>query len=138
MTAIVTLIGHIGNPGELKSVGDNDRLGFTLATSRRVKVGDTWENRTTWWKCDAWGADARFLWHRIAKGSGVTVIGEAYLDEWTTQEGDKRQTLKCRATKVALHDRKTTPTPADGTATTDAAPAPAAPAAQGTHDEPPF
>lgn len=103
MKSIAALYGHVGNPGELKTVGDTVKLGFTLATNRREKKGTEWIDVATWWTITVWGKRAETLAGKLSKGLPITVHGEPYLEEWTTTDGTKRQSLRLRADDLVIH-----------------------------------
>lgn len=132
MKSHATIVGHVGNPGALKPVGDTQKLGFTVASNRRVKVDGQWTDKPTWWTVTVWGKRAAWLADKIRKGSAVTVMGEPHVEEWTTKEGDKRQTARIEADDVALHDRH------DSAASLPGEAARPAPAAETGMDEAPF
>ena len=142
MHATATLIGRVGQVGEIAKAGDTDRIGFRLATDRRKNINGAWTDVPTWWGVEVYGRDAAYLHEHLATGQAVTVTGMPYLDEWATQAGEKRQTLRLRADKVILHrspkgpshpvpDRRASAAPVDP-------PARSAPAAPVTTHEPPF
>lgn len=89
MSGVAALPGHVGNPGKLETVEGQLKFGFRLAVNRREKVDGAWVERVTWWTVTIWGKQAEWLSRRLVKGSGVTVIGEPYLDTWTKRDGSQ-------------------------------------------------
>lgn len=74
----VTLLGHIGNPPELKSVGtDGKVVNFSIATdeSYKDKSGKKIE-KTEWHNIVAWGTLAETISKYFVKGSEILIEGK--------------------------------------------------------------
>ena len=72
----VTLVGNLGAKPELKKIGeDNAVTTLSVATSRRVKRGDAWEDETTWHRVTVWGRQAESCAQYLDKGRQVLVKG---------------------------------------------------------------
>jgi single-strand DNA-binding protein len=97
----VQLVGHAGRDSDLKyGQSGTPIMSFSVATSRWQ--GKDKEPATTWWNVTLFGRLAEAIHERggITKGDLVNVWGEPYLDNWTGQDGEARQTLKVVASDV--------------------------------------
>lgn len=89
--ASCTLIGHLGNEPELKTLNSGEQLcSFSLATSRKRKN----EEITTWWRCTMFGKRAAVIAQYLHKGNALMVVGEPVLRPWVDKEGGQRQSLE--------------------------------------------
>ena len=72
----ISISGVIGN-AEMKKVGENQLLQFSLAVKKRYSKDK--QNDTEWFKCNLWGTRATALEQYLVKGAGVAVTGEMQL-----------------------------------------------------------
>lgn len=79
-----TCIGNIGTLGELKFVGENKVVEFSVALNRKDKNGET----TEWVSCVAWNRLAENVNAYLGKGDGVYVEGELRTRSWE-KDGQK-------------------------------------------------
>lgn len=87
----VLLAGRIGQLHELREAGRSQVLTLTLATSRRVKQGETWSDETTWHSLKVWGRQAEFLAADAGPGFGLTIQGRLQLESWEDKDGNPRE-----------------------------------------------
>lgn len=88
----VILIGRIGRDAELKQIGDNYNISFSLATSERyVKDGERRES-TEWHSVTAWGERWKKLAQYLTKGKLVTVEGRIHYRKAVTDAGERYYT----------------------------------------------
>lgn len=73
-----TCIGNIGSVGELKFVGENKVVDFSVALNRKDRNGD----QTEWVSCVAWNKIAENAKTYLSKGDGVYVEGELRTRSW--------------------------------------------------------
>ena len=83
---------------ELKSVGENEILNFSVATDHGYGEKKT----TTFVNCSIWGKRAVTLNNMLNKGKQVVVHGEIFTRDYQTKEGEKRTSLDCRVSDVDL------------------------------------
>lgn len=70
----VIIAGNVGNVKDLKTVGSDEVLNFSVAVDNgKDKNGE--KRETTWWYCALWGKRAAALAPYITKGSKLTVSG---------------------------------------------------------------
>lgn len=70
----VIIAGNVGNVKEVREVGGDKVLNFSIAVDNgKDKNGERRES--TWWDCSLWGKRAEFLAPYIQKGSRLTVQG---------------------------------------------------------------
>ncbi len=68
------IAGNVGNVKEIKSVGDDKVLNFSIAVDNgKDKSGE--KREPTWYDCALWGKRAESLAPYIAKGSKLAVSG---------------------------------------------------------------
>jgi len=92
----ITIAGVLGKDPELKQVGQDQVLSFTVADSQGK------EKPTLWWNCQMWGKRAATLQQYMAKGQKVTVTGNVQMREYTDKNGDKKTAMDVRVNDVAL------------------------------------
>jgi single-strand DNA-binding protein len=92
----LTIAGVLGKDPELKQVGQDQVLSFTVADSQGK------EKPTLWWNCQMWGKRATTLQQYMAKGQKVTVSGNVQMREYTDKNGDKKTAMDVRVNDVAL------------------------------------
>jgi single-strand DNA-binding protein len=88
----ITLIGFLGGDAEKKVSNATNLAVFSLATKTSSKndVG-TWESRTEWHRCVAFGKLADFA-GKLAKGAHVAVEGELRSHEYQREVAIGSQT----------------------------------------------
>lgn len=93
---IAILSGNIARDPEQKQVGDQSLTTFTLA----VQCGWGERQSTLWLRCNLWGRQK--LAQYLHKGDRVVVSGELSQREYTTQDGQTRQSLELRVADLDL------------------------------------
>lgn len=113
----VFLCGYIGKDVEVKQAKTGSFFtDVSLATSKGVKVGDKWENKTTWHNCVAFGKLAENLAKLVGKGDKLAVQGSLDVSSYTDKNGEKRWSTKViieefqamEANKTTSYEEKTT------------------------------
>jgi single-strand DNA-binding protein len=116
----LTIAGVLGKDPELKQVGQDQVLSFTVADSQGK------EKPTLWWNCQLWGKRATTLQQYMAKGQKVTVSGNVQMREYTDKDGNKKTAMDVRVNDVALQggeqQRQAAPAPKQTPARQPAAP----------------
>jgi single-strand DNA-binding protein len=84
----LTIIGHLGQDAEVKDLGHNQVINFSVAVSESYVNKTTNEKvtNTTWYECAKWGnntAVAQFL----KKGQQVLVEGKPTARAWQKEDG---------------------------------------------------
>lgn len=84
----LTIIGHLGQDAEVKDLGHNQVINFSVAVSESYVNKTTNEKvtNTTWYECAKWGnntAVAQFL----KKGQQVLVEGKPTARSWQKEDG---------------------------------------------------
>ena len=98
-----TFVGRIGRDPELKSVGDNDVLSFSLASD--TGFGDN--KKTIWLDCSIWGKRAVSLQPHLKKGTQMTAIGQLSERSYTTKDGAEKTALQMRVGELSFTSDKT-------------------------------
>ena len=97
---IAILSGNLARDPETRQVGDNELTSFTLG----VQVGYGEKRSTLWVRCNLWNRSK--LAQYLFKGSRVTVSGELSMREYTTQDGQPRQSLELRVADLDMPPRQ--------------------------------
>ena len=102
MPTAIAVVGNI-------SIGDKQGLRFTsggkavfdfsLAQNDRRKVGDEWEDETTWYKVTVWEKQAENAAASLSKGDRVFVYGTVKNREYEL-DGEKRYSLEITAEHI--------------------------------------
>jgi single stranded DNA-binding protein len=94
----VTAVGYLAADPEIKSVGDNEVANFTVLCNKKIK-GD--EHVSTL-RCAVWGPRSKVVADFLAKGSQVTVTGQAYIETYESKTGEARAQLNVAVNEFSL------------------------------------
>ena len=100
----ITLIGFLGSDAESKASNATNIAVFSLATKTSWKNdAGTWESRTEWHRCVAFGKLADFACN-LAKGAHVLVEGELRCHEYQREVavGTQKTTLTQRVWEIRV------------------------------------
>lgn len=99
----ILLIGHVGKPVEVRTVGDSKVASFTLATTEkfRDRNGEVKEN-TEWHNIVIWGKLADVAEKYIQKGTQLYIEGKLKTEKYTANDGTDRYTTKVYALSMQL------------------------------------
>lgn len=96
----VIILGRIGKKPVLKSTGSGiDVCSFSVATSERKKVGDTYEEQTEWHNVTAWRKTAENCAQYLDKGQLVYIEGKLTTQKWE-KDGEKRSKTEIMIDKI--------------------------------------
>jgi single-strand DNA-binding protein len=98
----VTISGNLTRDAELKyTQGGTAIIKFSIANSRSIKKGDTWEEHPQYFEVQKFGKAGEAIHKDLIKGRNVSVQGEVRQDRWET-DGDKKSKVYIVAEKVVL------------------------------------
>ena len=92
----VSLIGRLTRDVELKTLaGGNQlaRIGFAVNNRRKDATTGTYQDEPVFMDVELWGRQAELAQQYLAKGRQCFIEGRLKLDQWTDQQGQKRQKL---------------------------------------------
>ena len=92
MLSTLTLIGNVGQPGEMKTLQSGKQV-----TKLRVAVNDRQKDTTTWYTVTCWGQKADYANQYVNKGDTVYVSGRLEVREYEKRNGDKAVDLEVHA-----------------------------------------
>jgi single-strand DNA-binding protein len=96
---LVILIGRLGRDAELRATPSGKTVtNFTMATSKKFKQGDDWQEVAQWHKVVCWGKLAEKA-ANMTKGTQVFIRGEIQYREWE-KDGQKKSITEILADKV--------------------------------------
>jgi single-strand DNA-binding protein len=85
-----TIIGHVGRDPETRFTADGKPIcNFSIAYTD--KYGG--KEKTTWFKCSAFGKQAEVIQQYVTKGVPLMVQGQVTLNEWKDKDGGNRADL---------------------------------------------
>jgi len=92
----VFLMGNLTRDIEMRSLPSGTPVAkFGLAVNERFKDrNDQWQERANFIDCEIFGRRAEVMSQYLSKGSPVFIEGKLRLDQWETQQCEKRSTLK--------------------------------------------
>lgn len=96
----ITVAGQLGKDSELKQVGQDQVLSFSVADSQGR------EKPTIWWNCQLWGKRATSLQQYLIKGQAVTITGSVSQRTYTDKNGMEKVSTDVRVNDVALQGGK--------------------------------
>jgi single-strand DNA-binding protein len=98
----VFLIGNIGKEPNLREVGENAVLEFTLATSESFQGRDgNRRERTEWHTIKVWGKRAQALGKFLTKGMMLCVEGSIRTESWE-RDGEKKYKTTIVANNIEI------------------------------------
>lgn len=89
----VFLFGNLTRDPELKSLPSGTQVSsFGLATNRRFKKGDAWEEATEFHNIVVFGRQAETVSQYLKKGSSVFIEGRIQTRSWDSEKGKQYRT----------------------------------------------
>lgn len=92
----IIIIGNLVRDPESKEVSGANVCTFTVAVNTRYRG----EDRTAYYRVDAWSKLGEMCKAYLKKGSKCCVVGDLDVREFTTREGAARTALNIRADNV--------------------------------------
>ena len=98
----LTVVGHIVNDLQRRTVGSQELIKFRVASnSRRRTAEGGWEpGNSLFITVNCWGRLVAGVGATLGKGSPVIVTGHVYTSEYEDREGNRRSSLEMRAQSV--------------------------------------
>ncbi len=97
----VLLMGNLTREPELKFTGNGTALcKFGLAVNRKYKAGDEWKEDVCFVDITVWGNQAENCAKYLDKGRAAFISGRLHLNQWETDDGQKRSKLEVVANNV--------------------------------------
>ena len=101
----VIIIGYVGKDPEMRfSPSGQPTTSFSVATSRRYKKGDEWQEETEWFNVVTWAKLAETCNQILIKGSLVYVEGRQQTHTWE-KDGVKHYKTELIANSVTKLDK---------------------------------
>jgi len=100
----ITVVGNVTRDPELKFLNSGQAaLRLSVAVSRRWQNRQTqeWEEKTSFFDVQAYGAMAENAASSLQKGSRVVVSGRMEQRSWETDNGEKRSAFEIVADEIA-------------------------------------
>ena len=98
MSNCISFVGRVGRDAELKDVGGNKVLSFSLAND--VGFGD--KKKTNWMNCNLWGKQGESVARFVTKGKQVWVSGELSTRDYQGKDGTNKTSLEVRVNQLDL------------------------------------
>lgn len=105
----VLLIGRLTRDPEVKAFGTGTkvvRFGFAVNNRRKNQQSGQWEDDPVFLNCEAWGKTGELVEQYLRKGAQAFLEGRLKLDQWTAQDGQKRQAINVVVDNVQFLDNK--------------------------------
>jgi single-strand DNA-binding protein len=97
----LTIVGNLTRDPELRFTPNGVAVAnFGVAVNDRKKVGDNWEDDTSFFDVTCWQELAENVSETLGKGNRVIVNGKLKQRSWQTDEGDKRSKVEIIADAV--------------------------------------
>ena len=98
----LTVVGHIVNDPQRRSVGDQEVIKFRVASNSRRRTADgSWEpGNSLFITVNCWGKLVTGVGAALGKGAPVIAVGHVYTSEYEDRDGNRRSSLEMRATTV--------------------------------------
>jgi len=108
----VMLIGRLGRDPEMRYSANNTPIcNFSLATSERIRKGDSFEEKTEWHKIVIFGNQAENASKFLKKGSLVFIDGKIQSRSYQDKDGNERNVTEIIANSINFLDSKDTMQP---------------------------
>ena len=112
----VMLIGRLGRDPEIRYSSNNTPIcNFSLATSERIRKGDSFEEKTEWHRIVVFGNQAENASKFLKKGSLVFVDGKIQSRTYQDKDGNERNVFEIVANSLNFLDPKDSGMPAERT-----------------------
>jgi single-strand DNA-binding protein len=102
----VTLTGNLTKDPELKSVRDQSFAVLRLAVNKSSKQDGQWVDVPMFFDVSVWGRVAEVCVQYLVKGSHIAISGRLDWREWTSEAGEKRQSVSIVADRVELPSKR--------------------------------
>lgn len=103
----VNLMGRLTKDPELRRTESGVAVtSFRIAVERDTKAKDAERPETDFFDCVAWRSTAEFIEKFFAKGRMIVVHGKLRQRGYTTNEGERRQTVEVKVANVYFGDSK--------------------------------
>ena len=90
---VVAIIGNLVRDVDIRyTAGGTAVTDITVAVNDRKKVGEQWQDVTTFVDVTLWGKTAENAGQYLGKGSKVGVIGKLAMDSWEDKASGQRRT----------------------------------------------
>jgi single-strand DNA-binding protein len=98
----LTVVGHIVNDLQRRTVGGQELIKFRVASNSRRRTGEgSWEpGNSLFITVNCWGRLVTGVGAALGKGAPVIVVGHVYTSEYEDRDGNRRSSLEMRATSV--------------------------------------
>lgn len=97
----VFLMGNLTRDPELRFTSNGSALcKFGLAVNRKYKSGDEWKEDVCFVDITVWGKQAENCSEYLSKGRPIFLSGRLQLNQWETDDGQKRSKLEVVANNV--------------------------------------
>lgn len=100
----VVLSGNLTRDPELRTHGETTICNMRLAVNNRVKREGEWQDKACYFDVAVFGTQAENCAKYLSKGRPVALDGRLDWREWTTDSGDKRQSVQVLADQVQFLD----------------------------------
>ena len=100
----IELTGHLGGDPDLRfTPNGHPVVDLRVATTRRFKVGEEWQDgETMWFEVACWKQLAEHVSESLKKGDKVMVTGRLLQRSWTREDGSVSTKLVIDATAVGI------------------------------------
>lgn len=95
---VCTFVGRLGRDPELKEVGSNKVLSFSVASD--TGYGDN--KSTIWLDCSVWGRRGESLSQFLTKGTQVTVAGSLSERKYQAKDGQEKTALQMNVNEISM------------------------------------
>jgi single-strand DNA-binding protein len=98
----VVLTGNLTRDAELKQTSGGALVKMRIAVNDRRKVNDQWTDVANFIDVIMFGTRAESVSRFLVKGKQVGIDGRLRMDEWTSEDGQKRSKLEVYADNIEL------------------------------------
>lgn len=103
----VFLLGRLGADPDIRFTANGTCVAnFPLATNRRFKRNDQWEEATDWHNVVAWGRLADVVNQYLRKGNLIFIEGELRTRSWIDKNNNKRSTIEVHTQNLQMLDSR--------------------------------
>jgi len=100
---VVLVGGNLTREAELRYTNNGSALlSFSIAMNRSFKQGETWEEKTDFFRIIYWGKPAEAIAKYLTRGKKVAVEGRLSQNRWQSQEGKNMSSIEVVASNVVL------------------------------------
>ncbi len=103
---VVSMVGRIGKDPEIREMPGGDKVtSIAIANSSWKKVGDSFEQETSWFDVSLFGRTAERVVEKCKAGTLVAVTGSLKVRKWKDQDENTKERVSIQGRQIQFLDK---------------------------------